>query len=291
METLARDRLTDAEQWEAFIPHMGLFALIRNLRNFDEAKVSDSVVGHISGLLMDGVGIQRSRILPFRFWSAYKNAPASRWGHPLSVAADLACSNIPRLPGRTLVLVDVSASMEAPVSNRSTIARWETAAVGAGALARACEHADVVCFAARSEKVDLHPSAGVMRYVQEIKSIFESERCDHATFGHGAIRQWWDGHDRVVMFTDDQMHDSVENAADAARKYDRYYQGRGLASPTPQDISHVPLVWTVDLAGYGFSSTPVGGDGRYSLAGFSDASFVVMAAVEAQKDGKWPWEL
>ena len=96
----------------------------------------------------------------------------------------------------------------------------------------------------------------------------------HATYGHTAIRDHFDArkHDRVVMFTDDQMADA-----------------------SMVDISHVPVIYTVDLAGYRPRSTAThrvassGQRGRYTLAGFSDATFRLMETLEAGRNADWPF--
>ncbi|MFE6829238.1 TROVE domain-containing protein, partial [Streptomyces sp. NPDC057690] len=65
----------DAAAWEAVIPSMGLMALIRNLRNFDEAGVSDEAAEQVIKRLADPQQIAKSRQLPMRFYSAFNAAP------------------------------------------------------------------------------------------------------------------------------------------------------------------------------------------------------------------------
>lgn len=72
----------DARAWEAVIPSMGYMALLRNLRNFDEAGVGDDAAERIIARLTDPDEVARSRQLPFRFYSAYRNAPSLRWATP-----------------------------------------------------------------------------------------------------------------------------------------------------------------------------------------------------------------
>ena len=52
-----------------------------------------------------------ARQFPIRFLSAFKEAPSLRWAWPLEQALQHSLANVPQLPGRTLVLVDVSGSM------------------------------------------------------------------------------------------------------------------------------------------------------------------------------------
>jgi len=90
----------------------------------------------------------------------------------------------------------------------------------------------------------------------------------HATYGHTAIARHFDPkrHRRVVLFTDDQQHDSGRIRLD-----------------------HVPLIYTFNLAGYAPSALPAGHRGRYTLGGFTDATFTAMAVLEAGRDARWPF--
>jgi hypothetical protein len=54
-------------------------------------------------------------------------------------------------------------------------------------------------------------------------------------------------------------------------------------------LGHVPLIYTVDLAGYRPSALPSGELGRYTLGGFTDATFGVMATLEAGQSADWPF--
>ncbi|MGZ3142565.1 TROVE domain-containing protein [Lentzea chajnantorensis] len=76
-----------ARVWEALAPSMGFMAAIRNLRNFDEAGVSDEVAAQVAARLADPGQVARSRQFPFRFLSAYE-------------AARRACAGATRSTGR-----------------------------------------------------------------------------------------------------------------------------------------------------------------------------------------------
>src|SRR5690606_7218412 len=106
----------DARAWEAVIPAMGYMALLRNLRNFDEAGVGDAVAQTVAARLADAEQVRRSRQFPFRFLAAYRAARSLRWAYPLERALGHSLANVPALPGRTLILVDRSGSMFGGVS-------------------------------------------------------------------------------------------------------------------------------------------------------------------------------
>ena len=109
----------DAEAWEAVIPSMGVMALVRNLRNFDEAGIREPAVDAV--IAQDHRrrrGRPQARLFPYQVWAAYKHAPSDNWKRALGRTLDLTVGNIPALDG-TLVVIDTSGSMQATVSNRS----------------------------------------------------------------------------------------------------------------------------------------------------------------------------
>jgi len=255
----------DAAAWEAVIPSMGVMALLRNLRNFDEAGIADASVESVITKITDPAEVSKARLFPYQVWAAYKHAPSDDWKRTLARTLALTVGNIPSLDG-TLVVIDTSASMQAPVSGRSTLARVEVAAVMAMATARRARDVDVVIYGRTHAKVRGLAGTSVLGAVEKVVGSVGS--VGHHTFGHTAIAHHFDAarHKRVVLFTDDQQHDS----------------GRVR-------LDHVPLIYTFNLAGYRPSALPAGGRGRYTLGGFTDATFTAMAVLEAGRDAHWPF--
>jgi len=112
------------ETWEKLIDSgkVGYMALLRNLRNIVTANPDnmDKVLTKIA----DPESVRRSRQLPFRFLSAYKNMPAgsgSKVMDAIEDAADASIANLPHLPGKTVIAVDISGSMSANVSANSDV--------------------------------------------------------------------------------------------------------------------------------------------------------------------------
>src|SRR5437763_15937696 len=65
----------DAEAWEAVIPSMGVMALVRNLRNFDQADIANAAVDAVIYKITDAEQVSRARRFPSQVRRAYKNAP------------------------------------------------------------------------------------------------------------------------------------------------------------------------------------------------------------------------
>jgi hypothetical protein len=252
----------DAEAWEHIIPQMGYMAKLRNLRNFDDAGVSDEVKDAIRAELADPEAVAKSRQFPFRFFSAYKFAPSVEWAKTLETALELSCQNIPELSGRSLILIDISGSMQAPMSNRGQVMRYEVGALFAAATAKKCEKVDVGLFA--NEPI-AHPVKGsVLRYVESVNQKIGV--VGYGTNIHGSLAQMYNGHDRVIIFSDEAAHDCYQQAVQA----------------------QIPVLHVFNLGGYRTATIP-SGPGRYSYGGFTDATFVLMSLLEQGDNAVWPW--
>nr|WSW70757.1 TROVE domain-containing protein [Streptomyces sp. NBC_00995] len=269
----------DAAAWEAIIPSMGYMALLRNLRNFDEAGVSDAVAEQIATKLADPVQVAKSRQLPMRFYSAFNAAPSLRWGHALDKALSASLANVPRLAGRTLILVDTSSSMEAPFSRDGTLMRWDAAAVFGIALGNRCAHADVVSFSSARYYVSDEPGAKTKPFtLTRGGSLLGDVRKwkDGGWFLGGgtdtaaALRQQFRGHDRVVVITDEQAG------------YDAHEVTEAIWAVTP--------MYTWNLAGYRTGHAPSGSGRRHTFGGLTDQAFRMIPLLEAGRDATWPWE-
>ena len=254
----------DAKAWEAVIPEMGVMALIRNLRNFDKAGISSLAQAIVEAKITSAEDVERSRIFPYRAYTAYREAPSDRWKYPLGTTVELAAGNIPSWD-RTLFLVDVSGSMTGVLSTRGTVQRLEVAAVMAAAAVKHSTDSDVVLFSTKNKALPPNPGESVLRHARRIASYngdptdrrgfgWSSDPLGHGTLGYTAIEEHFDPakHDRIVIFTDDQMHDS----------------------PGPKATACKQIVF-FNLAGYAPHSD--WGKGRIHIGGFSDAAFSLAA--------------
>ncbi len=179
----------DAEAWQYVIPSMGAMALVRNLRNFDQAGIADQAVATVIAKITDPDEVAKARLFPYQVWAAYKHAPSDDWKRALGRTMDLTTANVPRLDG-TLVVIDTSASMQAPVSGKSKLTRVEVAAVMAMATARRARNVDVVIYGDRSRRVADLAGTSVLAGVAMVERLVGS--VGHSTFGHTAIAKHFD---------------------------------------------------------------------------------------------------
>jgi hypothetical protein len=266
--SLAGDRVSKRELWEAMIPSMGYMALLRNLRNFDQAGVSDGMARQVIDRLVDPSGVAWSRQLPFRFLTAHMNVPSLRWSYPLEQALNLSLANVPSLPGSTLILVDTSTSMFGRFTDRGGIHQMQQAALFGVALASRAEDATVVSFSNRTMEFPLIPGESVLNAWTRFDRGY---KMGGGTYTARALRTHYRDHSRVVIVTDEQA--SMDS------------QAGEVARCVPD---HVPM-HTINLVGYATGMAPSGADNRHVYGGVSDAMFKLIPLVERGVNADWPW--
>lgn len=276
--SLAGNKVDKAQLWAALIPSMGYMALLRNLRNFDEAGVPDVIADGVAARLADPEQVAKSRQFPMRFLSAYRSVPSLRWGHPLDRALTASVGNIPALGGRTLVLVDTSTSMNGPFSKDGKLMRWDAAVLFAVALAARCEYADVVSFSSTARCYGDLPGANTKQFpLVKAESLLRSlDRwkgggwfLGGGTATAAALRRHYRDtfHSRVVIITDEQAaHDGPEVSQSIPAK--------------------IPL-YTWNLAGYQRGHAPSGHGQRHTFGGLTDSAFRMVPLLESGHDARW----
>jgi hypothetical protein len=262
----------DRIAWEAIIPSMGAMALVRNLRNFDEQSVNDDMARFVNEQISDPENIRKSRMFPYRMLQAYGEAPSSRWAWALDKALDASCQNLPALSGRTLVLVDTSASMTGRVSARSTVSHVEIGSLFGVALAARGNDVDLYGFADGQFHFPLKKGGSVLKQSEEF--CRKIGVVGHGTATVEAVRATFKPgvHKRVVIVTDGQAFYS--------------WGGGSVSDSVPADV---PL-FGINTTGYSKSSIDTSKPNRYEIGGFSDAMFTVLGVLASGRSVRWPWD-
>ncbi len=195
--TLARGA-DKREAWERLLREqkLGALALLRNLRNMSEAGVDESLVLSALG------SMSTARVLPFRFLAAARYAP--QWEEALERAMLKCVAGTEKLPGKTIVLVDVSGSMTVPLSRRSEMLRTD---VGYGLAVLLREIAEkVVVFSFSDNLVEVPARRGfALRDAIGTSQPHNSTQLGKAVETLNRKEQY----DRLIVITDEQAHDSV----------------------------------------------------------------------------------
>ena len=268
--SLAGSKVDKGKLWSALIPSLPYMAALRNLRNIDESGVPDDIAAQLAARISDPEQVARSRQFPFRFLSAYEQAPSLRWGHALEQALTHSLRNLPSFAGRTLVLCDTSGSMQSAVSDKSKMAMVRVGAVFAVALAAKGEQVDLFGFAdPRPFRHDVPKGAAVIREIDRFcKRVGEA---GHGTDIAGSLRATYNQHDRVVIISDMQTIGG--------------YYGQGVSDMVPRQVP----IYGFNLQGYEMAAMATGSGNRHEFGGLTDATFRMIPLLEAGKNANWPW--
>lgn len=186
------------EAWERLLREqkLGALALLRNLRNMREAGVDEPLV------LAALAAMSTARVLPFRFLAAARYAP--QWEEALQQAMLKCVAETEKLSGKTIVLVDVSGSMTAPLSRRSEMQRTDAAYGLAVLLREIAEKVAVYSFSdnlvevparrgfALRDAIDASQRHNSTQLGDAVEKLNRNEKCD-----------------RLIVITDEQAHDRV----------------------------------------------------------------------------------
>jgi len=198
------------QSWEDLLTHnkMGALAVLRNLRNFQR----DGVMPEIIKQALNEIKIER--ILPYRFITAEKYA--KEYSKELENAMMKCLSSQQKLYGKTILVVDVSGSMDWPLGYEGDL--WGTkylqkeqtnridVANGLAILLREiCDDVDIYSFS--DNIVRIEPARG-FTLGDEIKN---SQKHNGTDMGKAMkyLQNNVTDYDRLIVFTDEQSQTDI----------------------------------------------------------------------------------
>jgi 60 kDa SS-A/Ro ribonucleoprotein len=167
------------------------FALIRNLRNMAEAGC-DAALVKSAILARRGAG----RILPFRYIAAAR--AAKQFEPELDEALIASIADLPKLMGLTVVLTDVSDSMNAKLSQKGDLKRMDAAAALSSIVP-----GEVRAFTFSNGLVEVPPRKGMAG----VDAIIKSQHHGGTYLAKALITlNQTLKYDRLIITTDEQAH-------------------------------------------------------------------------------------
>lgn len=158
---ILEDRLESPDTWEVALSSgkdkketferllsegkLGYLALLRNLRNMKSANVQRKLVCEA---IKERKGAHN--VLPFRFFAAANAAPDFEPELDNALLANL--SGLPKLMGRTIVIVDISGSMRSSLSGKSDLDRLGAACALGAVMREVCDDVGVYATAGNDWK-------------------------------------------------------------------------------------------------------------------------------------------
>jgi len=196
-----------AKEWARLLKEdkLGPLALLRNLRNLREAGISEDDIA--TGLRT----MKTDRILPFRFIAAASHNPTLE---PQIENAMFRClEGVPKLKGKNLIVVDRSGSMNAKLSAKSDMTRFEAAAALAILLREISEKFGCLAF---SDTTAVVPARRGFALRDAIANGVKSggTMTDRALALANAT-----GYDRIIVITDEQSHQTIRGPNSGTKAY------------------------------------------------------------------------
>ncbi|MBK0010992.1 VWA domain-containing protein [Stenotrophomonas sp. S41] len=167
----------DAAQWSALARSASWQSMRMNLNTFARNGVFEdpAMVSAIAARLRDPAQVRRARVLPYQLLMAYQASAGLPQQIPeaLQDAMETATAQVPVLPGRVVVAVDVSGSMQWPVTGYRKGASSAVRCVDVAALIAACvlrgqPLATVLPFDTEVRPVRLNPRDSVMTLAAQL---------------------------------------------------------------------------------------------------------------------------
>lgn len=244
------------ETWERLIASgkVGYMALLRNLRNILAAKPDNLDVALKT--LSDPEAVRKSRQLPFRFLSAYKEVwetADSKVIDALEDAIEASIENMPKLSGTTVIAADTSGSMGWPVSSGSRVACYEIGMLLGVMASKMCESSIFYTFSDDIRKEPVSKRTPILATVSNVS-------CEGGTWMHLPFKKMIEDGvkaDRVIIISDNQCNCFL-NLSAVQSYVDKYNKLAG------DDI----WVHAIDLQGYG--TQQFHGEKTNIIAGWSE---------------------
>lgn len=246
-ETELSARGNTADVWNELIAEnrVPFFACLRNLRNIIGSGADvDPVLKKIS----DPDAVHKSRVLPFRFFSAYRELQkaglaTTKVARAIDMALMASCDNVEGLEGRTAVLIDVSGSMHWKVSAHSDVQCRDIASVIGAIATHISDDAWVGWF---NNNAGVIPMTG-LSVLSDIDKVPEANGGTSMGAGFNCLIESGFDADRVIVLSDNEVNGggfwSGDNKKVIQGKLDKYRR----------HVGHDVWCHAIDLQGYGTS--------------------------------------
>ncbi|AWM14128.1 TROVE domain-containing protein [Flavobacterium sediminis] len=271
------------QKWEELIDSnkVGYMALLRNLRNILEAKVSGAHIEKVCHYLANEKAVAASKQLPFRFLAAYREVKTIYSGHTsvvleaLEQAVKVSAANIKGFDSNTSVVIacDVSGSMQYPISSKSKVLLYDIGLMLGMLMQSRCKNVISGMFGDTWKSISM-PKAGIL---SNIDIFYRREgEVGYSTNGYLVIEDLIRRNeivDKVMLFTDVQLWNSNATHHSFADSWNRY-----------KKIAPSAKLYLFDLAGHGNTPLDIRRNDVHLIAGWSDKVFDILHALENQNN-------
>jgi 60 kDa SS-A/Ro ribonucleoprotein len=266
------------EDWEKAVEKMPIMAVLRNLRNLLDKEVSSKTIDTVISKLTSEKIIQNSKQFPFRFFSACKaiEAHPNRYASKLITALDAAMfisvKNLPLISGTTAVFTDNSGSMNASISEKSTVSRKEVGAVLSAIASVISMDNFIGVFASTYQHLNFSQRDSILRRTKSIAGVQVGYNTNGYLAFEDLIRHKTKV-DRIFLFSDQQCYDSSGGYDSIFDQWEQY----------KREVNANAYLYSFDLAGYGTTQVPEHDPHVLTIGGWSEAILKYVPMFEADK--------
>ncbi|MFM8251371.1 MAG: vWA domain-containing protein [Planctomycetota bacterium] len=183
LDNVRWDLLSDAAKgptvWTALARKMGPQALRMNLNTLlrHDVLATSEMVDYVADRIADESEIRRSKQFPYQYFAAYLNTDDNvpqKIKTALHKAAEIACGNVPELPGPVVIGLDTSGSMSCAVTgNRgrgatSKMRCIDVAALFAAAILRRNPDSVVIPFDTSAYDAKIDPNDSILSIAERL---------------------------------------------------------------------------------------------------------------------------
>ena len=168
--------------WEALLYQAPYFNLIRNLNNFGRNGVFDKRenLDYAVKKITDMNAIKQSKILPFRFYVAYRMLEdfkgAERLKTALLRALELSIANLTEIQGKVAIASDVSGSMSSNLTGDYSVVQCiDLVGLLTGCLVKCCKQLPVLLPFESVVREDIAAEAYTKETIFEIAKVFRAD--------------------------------------------------------------------------------------------------------------------
>lgn len=275
----AKDENEKNANWRELVEDgkLGYLALIRNLNNILYADVDeDFVVNYLVPQLTNADKIHKSLVFPYQIYTAYKNLEVREVNtcFALDKAFRESVKNVPGLDGSSLVVLDVSGSMEDRISGRSNMTIKEVCACYAAAIYLANPNSEFIKFGNDAKMMHYNRLDDVFHIIHKMQ---QNDECGYGT-DIAPVWQMLDKHyDRIFLFSDMQV---MNNYGDSLyRGYSKTFDSISLMNDYMRHYGRTH-VYSFDCSNYSTQiSNPQRGD-LTMLTALNDKVFQMLNILE-----------
>lgn len=262
-----------AENWNSLLAEgkLGILAAVRNIRNIMKTVNDSKTYDLLCALLSNGDAIRKGKIMPYQLDMAnevvnteFSSPDARKISKALLKGYEAAVPNLAEmLPGRNLVIVDMSGSMSTQITDSNSKSRYSSSCMDKasmiGATIAKATDADIIRFGSGAEYVHWNANNDVFSIASAMKKDMGMTSLSAAW---SLAQKSGKKYDRVFILSDNEC-----NRGSSYSSYMSYVKAVGS-----------PYVYSVDMAAYG--TTQLAGDNVRFYYGYGFAMFEDIAKSE-----------